>query len=250
MKFPILVFLLSFAALWLSVKWGSSLRKRVKFLDEEQGRADFSVIQAATLTLLGIIIGFSFSMAVSRYDQRKSCEAQEGNTIGTEYLRVELLPTPDAAAAREQLKKYVEQRIAWYKARDSDRLDQINHETAQVQERLWSAVRNGVQGQPAGVVILAVSGVNAVLDSQGYTEAAWLNRIPAAAWIMMETVAFFGGLLLGIGAHRRSPFLLLALPFVVSVAFFLIADLDSPRGGLIRVHPDNLMSLSESLKQR
>jgi hypothetical protein len=248
MRSPILVFLLSFAALWLSVKWGVSLRRRVKFLDEEQGHADFSVIQAATLTLLGIIIGFTFSMAVGRYDQRKSCEAQETNAIGTEYLRVELLPAPNAAAAKEELKKYLEQRIAWYKARDSGR-EQINHQTAQVKERLWSAVRNGVQGQPAGVVTLTVSGVNAVLDSQGYTEAAWLNRIPVVAWIMMETVALFGGLLLGIGAHRRSPFVLLALPFVVSVAFFLIADLESAGWGLIRVHPDNLMSLAESLKQ-
>ena len=64
-------------------------------------REDFGFILAATLTLLGLIIGFSFSMATSRYDQRKNYEEAEANAIGTEYVRADLLPAADAATVRD-----------------------------------------------------------------------------------------------------------------------------------------------------
>jgi len=247
MKYPSLLFLLSFAAFWLAVKVGSAIRnRRPDFLDEDK-RADLTVIQAATFTLLGIIIGFSFSMSVSRYDQRKNYEEEEANAIGTEYLRVELLRPADAAAAKAQLKTYLEQRIAWYVTRDPGQLVQIYSDEGKVGADLWSAVRKGVVDQPAAVVTLTVSGVNDVLNRQGYTEAAWLNRIPVGAWIMMLTVAWFGAFLLGIGARRPGAFVSLTLPFVFALVFFLIADLDSPRWGVIRVHPLDLLNLSGSL---
>lgn len=245
MRFPLLMFLLSFLGLSLSVRTGVFLRSRMKFLDED-ARQDITGVSAATLTLLGIIIGFSFSMALSRYDQRKNYEEEETNAIGTEYLRVELLPADYAARAKEQLKKYLEQRIAWYRTRDSDRLKEIDRETEVTQARLWSAVRDGAEGKPAAVVALTVSGVNDVLNRQGYTQAAWLNRIPPAAWIMMGAVAFCGSVLVGIAARSR-PLLLVALPLVIAIVFFFIADLDSPRHGLIHVQPQNLLSLSEML---
>jgi hypothetical protein len=247
MRFPLLMFLLSFLGLSLSVRTGAFLRGRMKFLDEDE-RQDISGVTAATLTLLGIIIGFSFSMALARYDQRKNYEEEETNAIGTEYLRVELLPAEYAATAKEQLKKYLEQRIAWYRTRDSARLMEIDRETENTQARLWTAVRDGTAGQSPAVVALTVSGVNDVLNRRGYTQAAWLNRIPPAAWIMMAAVAFFGSMLVGIAAHHSRPLLLVALPLVIAIAFFFIADLDSPRHGLIHVRPQNLLSLSEMLK--
>ena len=71
--------------MWLSAQIGASLRRRRPLKEEE--RDDFGVVQAATLTLLGLIIGFSFSMAVSRYDLRKNYEEAEAHAIGTEYVR-------------------------------------------------------------------------------------------------------------------------------------------------------------------
>ena len=71
-------------------------------------------VLAATLRLLAATIGFSFSMANSRYNQRKDCEAAEANAIGTEYLRAELLPAADAAKVQGLLKNYLNQRILFY----------------------------------------------------------------------------------------------------------------------------------------
>ena len=184
---------------------------------------DFGVVLAATLTLLGLIIGFSFSMAISRYDQRKNYEEAEANAIGTEYVRADLLPAADGARVNGLLRKYIDQRVLFYRTRDQQELRQINIYTAQLQAELWSAVRAPAAAQPTPVVALVVAGMNDVLNSQGYTQAAWWNRIPIAAWGLMAAIAICSNLLIGYGTRRAKGqgILLLVLPLVVSISFFL-----------------------------
>ena len=247
--YPLLVFVLSFFVLSLSALSGASFLKRRRKMEKDV-REDFGVILAATLTLLGLIIGFSFAMAMSRYDQRKNYEAAEANAIGTEYVRADLLSAPDAAKVRALLRNYLDQRVLFYMARDEQQIRQINASTAQLQTELWSAVLAPAAAQPTPTVALAVSGMNDVLNSQAYAQAAWWNRIPIAAWVLMAAVAIFCNVLVGYGAQnvKAEGILLLILPVVVTIAFFLIADIDSPRGGVIRVNPQNLASLVESLR--
>jgi hypothetical protein len=112
---------------------------------------------------------------------------------------------------------------------------------------MWSAVATPASEQPYAVAALAVSGMNDVLNSQGYTQAAWWNRIPMAAWTLLVLISIFCNLLVGYSAHGRNGLLLLILPLSLSISLFLIADIDSPRAGVIRVHPQNLENLAESL---
>jgi hypothetical protein len=246
--YPLLVFVLSFIALWLSARIGWSFLRRQRILEEEL-REDFGFILAATLTLLGLIIGFSFSMATSRYDQRKNYEEAEANAIGTEYVRADLLPATDAATVHALLRNYLDQRVLFYMAHDEQELQQVNVRTTQLQTKLWNAVRAPVAAQPTPVMALVVSGMNDVLNSQGYTQAGYWNRIPTAAWGLMAAIAIGCNLLVGYGSRsvKAGSKLLPILPLVVSVAFMLIADIDSPRHGIIRVRPQNLISLAESL---
>jgi hypothetical protein len=90
--------------------------------------------------------------------------------------------------------------------------------------------------------------MNDVLNSQGYTQAAWWNRIPPAAWAMMVLIAVLCNAMVGYSGGRGRPRsgALLILPLIVSISLFLIADIDSPRGGIIHVAPQNLISLEES----
>ena len=247
MNFPRLVFVLSLVVLWLSADFGNFIGRRLRPLKEDE-REDFSVVQAAILTLLGLLIGFTFSMAVNRYDQRKNYEEAEANAIGTEYVRADLLPVADAARVRDLLKNYLDQRVLFYTTRDESELGRINDSTAQLQTKLWSAVQVPALASPTQVAALAVSGMNDVLNSQGYTQFAWWNRIPIAAWGLMAAIAICCNILLGYGAHRKGILLFLVLPLAVSISFFLIADIDSPRRGLIRVQPQNLINLSQSLQ--
>jgi len=245
--FPLLVFALFLLTLWFSANIGDALRRCLRPLGEDQEK-DFDRVLAATLTLLGLLIGFSFSMVISRYDQRKNYEEEETNAIGTEYVRADLLPPGDAAKLRELLKTYLEQRVLFYETRDVHQLEQIHAQTARLQTELWSVVQTTALKQPIPTVSLAVSGMNDVLNSEGYTQAAWSNRLPIAAWGLLAAISIFCALLIGYGSHRRSAALFLVVPLAVSISFFLIADIDSPRRGLIRVVPQNLASLSQSLR--
>jgi len=246
-NFPLLVLVFSLLALWFSANLGAFAGQRLQTLKEEE-RGDFGVVQAAILTLLGLLIGFTFSMAVSRYDQRKNYEEAEANAIGTEYVRADLLPVADAGNVRDLLRKYLDQRVLFYTTRDERELERIDASTAQLQAKLWSTVQVPAVASPTQVVALAVSGMNDVLNSQGYTQFAWSYRIPVEAWVLMAAIAVGCNLLIGYGARRTNKRLFLVLPLAVSISFFLIADIDSPRGGLIRVQPRNLVSLSQSLQ--
>jgi hypothetical protein len=245
-NFPIEIALASLVVLRLSANLGIWLASKRGLQETE--REDFAVVQTATLTLLGLIIGFSFSMAMTRYDQRKNYEEAEANAIGTEYVRTELMPAADQAAAKALLRKYLALRIDFYQRRNADDLRRINAETSRVQNQLWAAVRDPAVANPTIVTGLAASGMNDVLNSQGYTQAAWWNRIPPAAWIFMLLIAICANVMIGYGARNAhsEPALLIVLPVIVSIAFLLIADIDSPGRGLIRIVPQNLIALSES----
>ena len=246
--YPFVVLVVSLTALWGSAQAGVLLHKKLRPMEESE-RDDFNVVSAATMTLLGLIIGFSFAMAISRYDQRKNYEEEEANAIGTAYFRAGVLPPDEASRIRSLLRDYLEQRILFYETRRVSRLGDVNSQTGELQTQLWLAIQSAAAKQPTPVVALSVSSINDVLNSQGYTQAAWWNRIPLAAWGMMTAIAICCNFLVGYGARRAEVerILLLVLPLVVSISFSLIADIDSPRGGVIRVQPQNLVSLAESL---
>lgn len=248
---PFFLFVLSFLLMsfgaWLGVR-----AVRRSGAPSEEVRADFGVVRSAALTLLALVIGFSLSMAVGRYDQRKNYEEEEANAIGTEYLRADLLPPAQAANVRALLRQYIDLRIRFYQVGHGDELERINGMTARLQSRLWDAARTGASAQPNPVSALAVAGMNDVINTQGYTQAAWWNRIPKSAWALMLAVGFTCNVLVGYGARSAKPsrVFLLTMPVIVSISFTLIADIDSPRNGIIRVQPQNLVSTAESFPKQ
>jgi hypothetical protein len=245
---PLVVLVLTLTVLYLAEYTGIIFQNKRGGLKREE-QDDFGLIVAAALTLLGLIIGFSFSMSISRYDQRKDYEEAEANAIGTEYLRADLLPAANASKVRLLLAQYLDQRILFYNTRESREIYRIDVVSARLASDLWSSVQVPAMLNATALSALAASGMNDVLNSQGYTEAAWLNRIPAAAWILMTAIAVCCSLLLGYGLRppKAANILTFVLPLVVSISFFLIADIDTPVGGVIRVSPINLISLAQSL---
>ena len=247
--YPTIICFSSLLAFW-SLAWiGTMFWQRHRELREAL-HDDLTFILGAALTLLGLIIGFTFSMAVSRYDQRKSYEEQEANAIGTECLRANLLPAGDAAKVRGLLRNYLHQRLLNYKARNDVELKQIDAQTARLQNEMWSAVVTRAEAQPTPIAALVVSGMNDVLNSQGYAQAAWWNRIPTAAWLLLLAICIFCNLLIGLAARGRSAFLFVILPIALAICLSLIADIDSPRRGFIHVYPQNLESLAESMRSQ
>ena len=247
LDYPFVFFLVSILVLWVFERIGGYIRQRKR--QPEDGPEEMGIIVGAALTLLGLIIGFSFSMAVSRYDQRKNLEEEEANAIGTEYLRAGLLPPADAAKVRALLRSYLDQRILFYSTGNTRQLEQIGTATGELQNELWAAVQAPAPAQPTPLTALVVSGMNDVLNSQGYTQAAWWNRIPVAAWGLMAAIAICCTLLIGYDARvaQRRGARALVMPLIVAISFLMIADLDSGHRGIIRVRAQNLESLARSL---
>src|SRR5262245_53782230 len=246
---PFLFFGVSLALLWLSAWFGAEVLGKYATRRRDT-REDWGTVLAACLTLLGLIIGFSFSMAVSRYDLRGRSEAAEATAIGTEYARADFLQPADAARARLLLRTYLDRRIRFFNTRDPADLRVLDTETNELKRQLWSVVQATAATQPNPVTALVVSGMNDVLNAQGSTQAAWWDRIPTEGWALMGLIAILCNGLVGFVAFRNDGRgLFVILPLAVSIAFFLIADIDSPSGGgVIHIAPQNLLSLFETMR--
>jgi hypothetical protein len=235
---PFVVFAIALLVQWGAAYAGDFLGKRIRPIEAKE-RDDLDTVLTATLTLFALIVGFTFSMAVTRYDLRKTYEEAEANAIGTEYLRADLLPAEDGTRLRALLRTYVDQRILFFLGKEQQIKD-TGPKAERLQAELWSTVVHVSSAQPTPIVALVVGGMNDVLNAQGYTQAAWSNRIPFAAWTLMGLIAIFANLLLGYrerSSGRLAPFV---LPVITSIAFFLIADID--------VAPQNLILTSQSMK--
>lgn len=246
---PAILFVLLLALFIAASVLGALVSRHIAALPDG-GREDFNVVQSATLTLLALLIGFSLSMAVSRYDQRKNLEEGEANAIGTEYARAGLTDAQTRMAMRIALLRYTQLRLSDYKTREPDQLARIGGETAALQSTLWQLAAQIAEDKPTPIAAIIATGMNDVLNSQDYSEAARINRIPVGVWILMIVIAVFGCCVQGYGAKGGTRIgIRMILPMTVALSLALIADIDSPRGGIIHVQPQNLERLLLSLEK-
>jgi hypothetical protein len=244
--FPFITFAAWFLVL-LGLVWiGAYVSKRARGRTGHS-RVGFTTLRGALLTLLGSVIGFSFSLAILHYEERKHREQGEADAIRNEYMRANLLPSEDAAKIRHILQRYLEQRILFYTQVNVHVLAQISEETTELQNQLRSAVHTAAAEHDNPTYAAVVAGVNNVFRSQDLAQIAWRNSIPVGAWATMIGMAIGCSVLMGYGSRIPRPRAFYIIPVGVSIAFFLIAVLDSPRQGGIRVHPQNLINISQSL---
>ncbi|KXV03357.1 hypothetical protein CR51_17860 [Caballeronia megalochromosomata] len=232
-----------------AVAFGAFVLRRFAVLPADD-REDFNIIQTSTLTLLALLVGFSLSMAVNRYDLRKTLEESEANAIGTEYSRADLASAAVGAKIKSALVRYTKLRLANYRTRAPEALAKIVSDTTNVETELWQLATQVAKDQPTPIGALVVAGMNDVLNSQDYSEAARINHIPLGAWYLMIVIALLGCVMQGYGAKGklRKGLLIMILPATVALSLALIADIDSPKGGLIRVEPRDLARLMQSLE--
>jgi len=247
---PAVVLIVLFALFVSAVAFGATVLRRIAVLSEHE-REDFAIIQTSTLTLLALLVGFSLSMAVGRYDQRKTLEEGEANAIETEYARADLAEATVSTKIKAGLIRYTNLRLADFGTRDRQELGSIGRDTAALQAELWRLAAQVAQDKPTPIGALVVAGMNDVLNSQDYSEAARINHIPLGAWFLMILIALFGCTVQGYGAkgNARKGLLITVLPITVALSLALIADIDSPRGGIIRVEAQNLARLLQSLER-
>lgn len=227
----------------------------VRYPDDEQehGFSQVTSFQAASLGMLALLLGFTFSMAAGRFDQRRDLVVQETNAIGTALLRAQLLPAGYADQAQELLEQYVSARVAFQNAGiDEKALSQSDQKSIALQDALWSLTADMTATvQPTVTISLFVQSLNEVIDLQATRKAALEHRVPEIVFLVLYIVAIFAFSLIGYGcglAKKRNFVPTLVMIVLISVVIILITDLDRPRRGLFQVSQQTFLDLEAQIE--
>lgn len=220
---------------------------------DDHWRTQATSIQAATLGLLALLLGFTFSIAVQRFDARRALVVDEANAIGTAYLRVDVLPAAVQPEMRQLLREYTDLRLRAFSGVILDEnAARLDRESQQLQERMWAHVSAAAASDPHSVAAgLMLQATNEVIDLHTARLTSRRAHIPGVVILLLGLVSCasiaFVSFSHGLGATRRSGGVPVLVVLVAS-SLTLILDLDRPRQGLVRVSQEPMRMLLESME--
>jgi hypothetical protein len=237
-----------FAGILLLLAIGRRIGARNLAREGEISQKGLGALEGAIFALLGLVLAFSFSGALARFDARRQLVVEEANAIGTAWLRVDLLPETAREPMRDLFRSYLESRIETYrKVPDMTAVEAELARSAELQGQIWElAVSTPPEnGSPLGQMLL-LPALNAMIDiTTTRTEAARIHP-PSVVFILLGVLALACALFAGydMAVRRRlNPLHSLAFALVLSVTVYVIVDLEYPRVGLIQVtDSDQLLS--------
>lgn len=237
-----------FAVIELGYRLG--LRRSGSADRAEEGHV--SALVAAMLGLLALLLGFTFFMAVSRFDTRKALVLDEANAIGTTWLRARFLPSGQVEPAQALLQRYVSARLAFYDAGiDPARLAAANTDATRIETELWALALAAADHDPRAVPTgLFVESLNDMIDLQEKRQTALDNHVPEAVILLLALVSGAALGLLGYGcglARRRRLVSNMVFALLIVLVLATILDIDRPRRGLIQVSQDSMLRLQASM---
>jgi hypothetical protein len=242
------LFVATVAAVVASVEGGYRLGKYRRLRSDQEKDAPVGAIVAATLGLLAFMLAFTFGLAATRFDARRMVVLEESNAIGTAYLRAGLLPKPHGAEIRKLFREYVDVRLQAVK---SGATDEAISKSTDLQHALWSQATQAADKDPRSVMSgIFIQSLNEVIDLHSKRVMFALhNRIPEMVWLALYFIAILAmtalGYQEGLSGSRRS-LAVLALALTFSAVLLLIADLDRPQEGFLRVSQRAMMDLQKS----
>ena len=224
--------------------------------DPESARTGTGTIEAAVFALLGLLIAFTFSGAVSRFDDRRHLIIEEANAIGTAYLRLDLLPPHAQPALREIFRNYVNSRLQAYRELRTARAPKTEMaNSVKLQGEIWKrAVAASVaDGAAPSAPMLLLTALNQMIDITTTRTMALQFHPPFIIFWMLFLVALASALLAGYGmagGKSRRWLHVISFAVVIGLTVYVILDIEFPRYGLIRVDAFDqaLVDLLQSMK--
>jgi hypothetical protein len=241
-----------FAASLVALMAASEIGRRIGLRVGGEGTDDISTLESAILGLLALMIGFTFAMALSRFDDRRVAILNEANAIGTTALRARLLPAPHNAEALNLLRDYVQLRLEV-----SEQVGSAAEVRAAIarsnalQEALWHQAK-AVAAKDNGMVPtgLFIQSLNEMIDDQEKRLTAALNRVPNVALLSLYGIAVVASGFAGYASElvaRRSRKRVYLLAVLISSVILLIQDLDRPGAGFITVSQQPMIDTAASI---
>jgi len=200
-----------------------------------------AVVQGAAFTVLALLLGFSFSLALGRYDARRAALVREATAIGTTYIRARLLDASDAAAIRADLRSYVAQRIEFARAdANPEQRAVADAKSQELQRDMWQgAIRTARRDPHSTMVPLFIGELNDTIDLSTEEAAVLVAHIPDVVIVGILLIAFIASAMMGYGFGRQGKRALVfkaLFAAMLAIALGLILDLERPQRGLIRVN--------------
>jgi hypothetical protein len=212
--------------------------------------------EAAVFGLLGLMLAFTFSGAASRFEHRRHLITEEANAIGTAYLRIDLLPGDAQPAIRELFRRYLDLRLATYlDAEDMTATLAKLDESVAMQGEIWTTA-TAASRRPDAIpqsTLLLLPALNAMIDITTTRVMAARNHPPPIVFLLLGGLSLVGALLVGYGMSgnkERSWLHIGVFAAIMSLAIYVIVDLEFPRLGLIQVSDADqvLVELRESMQ--
>jgi hypothetical protein len=218
-------------------------------IQEDPNRKDqMAALRDGLFVLAGLLFGFTLALAASRFAERRSLLIEEANAIETTYLRAETLAEPKREQARELLRQYVGARLDFDGAGlDSARAEEAANRGKQIQEGLWEGVVEITETDRTAVSAAYMNSLNEVIDLHEKRISALENRIPVSIWLLIfcvSTIAIFSR---GLTMARRFWMTVVLAPLTVAIVVTLIADVDTPSSGLIRLDQRAMLRLKADM---
>lgn len=249
-----LVALTLFLGILLMLEVGRRVGARRLALDPEGARAGIGALEGAVFGLLGLMIAFTFSGAASRFEDRRQLITQEANAIGTAWLRIDPLPAEFQPALRDKFRRYVDARIETYrKVPDMAAVKVELDRSVELQGEIWKDAVAAVQAAPSPATAVLLPALNEMIDITTTRLVATESHPPVVVFAMLIVLCLAGALLAGYGmagGRTRNWLHMLGFALTMSLAVYVILDLEYPRLGLIRIDQADhlLVDVRQSLK--
>jgi hypothetical protein len=242
--------LLLFLALTAAREAGHLLRKhRQRSSPENDAEVDDGFSMTSVLGLLALLIGFTFSLTLQRYDTRRELVISEANALGTTWLRTQLLDDNDRIRLQALLRRYVDVRVAFGEARSPEQEQVAYRKTEAMQQQLWDATSQAVAPfRTTPLASLLITTTNESIDLAATRMAAREARTPMRIIRILAIYALISAGMIGYqkGRHRAATTVLFVL---LALAAILIADLDRPATGAIQVSQQPMLDLQRSIAE-
>ncbi len=221
--------------------------------DDDRNR-HVETLQAATLLLLGLLLGFTFAMAVSRFDARKAILLDEANAIGTALLRSQFLPSAQHHEVAALFREYLSARRDLYNAGiDQVRLGEVSAAASRIEERLWTLAVAAGSVEPRSVpVSLFIQSMNELIDDNEKRLVALENHVPEAVLLLLFFVSAIaiGFVSYGCGLTGRRRFgLNVIFAILIAMVITIILDIDRPRRGFVQINQESMIRLQDKLNK-
>jgi hypothetical protein len=252
-KSSVLIAVVLFVTMAVAIEIGNRVGRRLHNGADEGIKHQVNALQGSLLGILAVLLGFTFSQSLQRFDARSAAVVDEANAIGTTYLRADILPAEIRIRSKSLLRDYTQARIDAASVsldRYEDRRE-LKVLAQQLQGRLWTlAVQAANDTDRPATVNLYLQSLNEMIDSNGKRDAALDRHVPELVLFLLYGTFILTGALLGyaagVGGSRVSKGSYILVSLIV-VLVFIIIDLDRPRRGLIEVDQSSLINLGAAL---